>query len=126
MMKLSPLTDKYAVSGQIEQADLSDLVAMGYSTVVCNRPDGEEPGQPGSEEIRAACESAGLEFHLLPITGPVVDPAIVDEFIAVYRRATGPVLGYCRSGARSAVLWQLAAVELDWPTSIQHQLRDTY
>ena len=112
-MKFATLSAKYAVSGQIDPTDLVEIAAMGYSTVVCNRPDGEEPGQPGSEQMRVACESNGLEFHLLPISGPIVDPAMVGEFVAIYRGAPGLVLGYCRSGGRSAMMWQLAAVELD-------------
>ena len=112
-MNLATLSEKYAVTGQIDAADLTALAELGYSTVVCNRPDGEEPGQPGSEEIKAACEASGLEFHLLPISGPAVDPAMVGEFVALYRRAPGLVLGYCRSGARSAMLWQIAVSQIE-------------
>ena len=107
------LSDKYAVAGQITPADVVEIATMGFTTVICNRPDGEDAGQPGADEIRAACESHGLEFHLLPIVSPGIDPATVVDFIALYRSASRRVLGYCRSGTRSAMLWQIAAHQLD-------------
>ena len=46
---------------------------------------------------------------MLPIRGPAVEPDTVQQFLDVMRNAKGPVLGYCRTGTRSAILWQLAS-----------------
>ena len=40
------LTPKLAVASQITPADVARIAAEGYTTILNNRPDGEEPGQP--------------------------------------------------------------------------------
>ena len=37
--------------------------------IVNNRPDGEEPGQPAGDEIKAAAEAAGLDYRHIPVAG---------------------------------------------------------
>ena len=40
-MDVKHITDEFAVSGQISTKDLPVLAAMGFKSVICNRPDGE-------------------------------------------------------------------------------------
>ncbi|MDE3029426.1 MAG: TIGR01244 family phosphatase, partial [Paracoccaceae bacterium] len=40
-MEIRALTPDYAVSPQIEPADVAAIKAAGYTTVICNRPDRE-------------------------------------------------------------------------------------
>ena len=90
---------------QIVLADLPGLAAAGIRLLVNNRPDGEEPGQPGSAEIEAAARAAGLDYRHIPIAGGF--PA--DRVEAMARALEqGPVLAFCRSGTRSTWLWALA------------------
>jgi len=108
-MNISQITDDYAVAPQILANDVAAIAAQGFVTIICNRPDGEEPGQPTAAEIAAACDVAGLAFHHLPVSGM----PIAIEFIQEQRRliidSDGPVLAYCRSGQRSQVIWQASA-----------------
>ncbi|MBV8970952.1 MAG: TIGR01244 family phosphatase [Sphingomonadaceae bacterium] len=103
-----PLTDTVAVAGQLAPADLAVAAAAGYTTVVNNRPDGEEPGQPAGADMRAAAEAAGLGYAAIPIGHAGLGMAEVAAMVAVLDRAGGPVLAFCRSGTRSANLWALA------------------
>lgn len=105
-MHYSRITDDYAVSEQIQAADVADIAAQGFVAVICNRPDNEEPGQPPASAIRAACERAGIAFHHIPVTGVPLPVALVDAHRQVVDNNTGPVIGYCRSGQRSFLIWQ--------------------
>ncbi len=104
-MNVQSLSEDFTVAGQIRADDVGAIADAGYRVVVCNRPDGEDPGQPDAADIGAACEARGLEFHHLPIRGANLDAGIVETFRGILDNATGPVFAYCRSGQRSAYLW---------------------
>lgn len=100
------LSDTVRVAPQIALSDLSEAAALGVTTVVSNRPDGEDPGQPTAAEVAQAAQSAGLEFAHVPVAGFPDQAAIqaVGELLAKGE----PILMFCRSGTRSAVTWALA------------------
>ena len=103
-----PLSDAVAVSPQVTAEDVREAASLGYETIVCNRPDGEAPGQPAAAEIEAAAQAAGLSFLHRPFVGAGMTDADVDAMAAAMA-APGKVLAYCRSGTRSAGLWAMAA-----------------
>ena len=39
------VTDDLSVSPQISLADVAEAARLGFTTLIKNRPDGEEPGQ---------------------------------------------------------------------------------
>ena len=107
-MDIRPVSENIAVAPQIRPEDMAELAAQGYVAVMCNRPDGEEPGQPDVATMRAAAEAAGLAFHHIPISsGQFTRPAI-EAFAAVRRGTPGKILAYCRSGTRCVTLETLA------------------
>jgi len=110
MMELKVIDDTLAVAAQMQPGELGPLAGQGFAAVICNRPDGEEPGQPPLDAMRAAAQDAGLAFHHLPVTGGVFPPAAVAAFGAIRRGTQGKVLAYCRSGTRAASLDALANV----------------
>jgi len=107
-MDIRPIAEGYAVTPQIEPADVPDIAAQGFTTVICNRPDGEVPHELSAQVIRAAVEAAGLTF----IENPMAGGALAMDHITAQRAALdgagGPVLAYCASGNRSTILWALA------------------
>lgn len=105
-MNISKLSDEYSVSPQILADDVAALAKDGFVTVICNRPDDEDPGQPSAAEIAAACKKSGLSFHHIPFASmPITDEAIADHRQAI-DDSDGPVFAYCRSGQRCALIWQ--------------------
>lgn len=105
-MTISRLSDEYTVSPQIVADDVAALAADGFVTVICNRPDQEDPGQPSAAEVAAACKEAGLAFHHIPFAGmPIPKNAILEHRQAI-DSSDGPVFAYCRSGQRCALIWQ--------------------
>jgi sulfide:quinone oxidoreductase len=106
-MEIKKITDKVSVSPQITASDISEIKEAGYRAIICNRPDGEGSDQPSFEEIEKAAKKAGLVAAYLPVeTGMVTDENVV-EFGNIVKDLPRPLLGYCRSGTRSATLWSL-------------------
>jgi uncharacterized protein (TIGR01244 family) len=102
-----PLGDTVLVSGQIRPEDMAGFAAHGVTTIVNNRPDGEEAGQPTGAEVEEAARAAGLDYVHIPISDGFSDEKIaaMDSALA---SADGAALIYCKSGTRSAFLWALA------------------
>jgi uncharacterized protein (TIGR01244 family) len=96
------------VSGQIAP---EEIAALGVTTIVNNRPDGEEPGQPDSDAIAAAAQAAGIDYRHIPVAGGISQPQVAQMADAL-AQAKGPVLAFCRSGTRSTYLWALARARL--------------
>ncbi len=107
-MDIRPLSDTYAVSPQIVPDDIPAIAAAGYTTVICNRPDRENPAELAVETLRAAIEAAGMALVVNPIIGGALTMENVDSQRAVIDGAPGPVLAYCASGNRSSIVWALA------------------
>ena len=104
----TPLDDRTLVAGQIAIDDLAEARRLGVTVVVNNRPDDEEPGQPTSAAIEAACTDLGLTYRHIPIShgiGPAQVEAMQD---ALHAASEGKLLAYCRSGTRSTLTWALA------------------
>ncbi|WP_422371103.1 TIGR01244 family sulfur transferase [Hoeflea sp.] len=108
-MDLRPIDQSYSVAGQISPEDLEAIKAAGFKSVVCHRPDGEAPDQPAFDEIRRAAEAMGLETRHIPIGPMGVTADAVREMVDAIEELPKPMLGYCRSGARSTAVYQHTA-----------------
>ena len=93
------------VAGQIAPEHVAALAEAGYSTIICNRPDNESPGQPPAAAIQAEAEKHGVSFHYVPVSHAGITRETVDAMHKALSGADGLVLAYCRSGARSANLY---------------------
>jgi uncharacterized protein (TIGR01244 family) len=105
------LDDKISVAGQITPADVAEAARLGFTFVINNRPEGEQPGQPTGAEIEAAAKAAGLGYAAIPITHAGFTQEQVDAMRAALDAAGGPVLAFCRSGTRSTFTWALARAQ---------------
>ncbi len=107
-MDYRPLTQDFAVAGQITPEQIAEIKAAGYRSVICNRPDDEQPGQPSIAAVRAAAEAAGLAFRHIPVSGGIFPPDAIAATAAALDELEGPIFAYCRSGARSTTLYSMA------------------
>jgi sulfide:quinone oxidoreductase len=105
-MAIYKLTETCSVAGQIQPADVQTLQESGFVTIVCNRPDNEDFGQPTAAAVKTECDSHGVAFHHLPISNAGISADTVKRFQEIVAGSNGQVLAYCRSGQRSSVLWQ--------------------
>lgn len=104
-MNIKEITPDYSVSAQIQPGDIAELKAAGFKSVICNRPDHEDPGQPSVAEIRAAAEAAGMEFRHVPVISGQMTAQNVEDQARVLEELPKPVFAYCRSGTRSTNLF---------------------
>ena len=108
MSEFKPIADGFFAAGQIEPSDIARAKAAGIVAVVNNRPDGEAADQPAGDTIRKAAEEAGLAYTAIPIGPNGFGLDDVEKLSAALDQASGPVLGFCRTGTRSTLLWSLA------------------
>lgn len=106
------IDDTILVSPQIGPDDLAQAAELGVTTLINNRPEDEEPGQPSGETIARAAEAAGIDYTAIPVTHAGFSHPQVDAMVKALEQADGPVLAYCRSGTRSTYLWALARAKM--------------
>lgn len=107
MMDLRQITPDFAVAPQITPEEVAAIAALGYRTLINNRPDDEIEDALDSDAMAVAAAEAGLAYHHLPYFPGQMTPDLVAAFEAVMATVEGPVLAYCRSGTRSSHLWAM-------------------
>jgi uncharacterized protein (TIGR01244 family) len=106
---IRPLTPGFAVAPQLGPAQMAEVAAAGYKSVIINRPDFEGgPDQPEAAAVAAAARAAGLAVEYQPVAGGNITAADVTRFAGLLRALPGPVLAYCRTGTRCTNLFELA------------------
>lgn len=107
MMEYRQITEDYSVSGQILPEEVAAIKSAGFKSVICNRPDNEQPGQPSADSVKGAVELAGLEFRYIPVVSGQITGDNVEDMATALDEMSGPVFAYCRSGARCTNLYGL-------------------
>ena len=107
-MEIRQVTDDYAVSGQIAVDDIRAIKEAGYRSIICNRPDDEQPGHPTAADIAVAAEAADLIFRHVPFVSGQMTDEDVQKMAEALDEIPGPVFAYCRSGARSTNIYLAA------------------
>ena len=109
-LPLRAVADTVCVAPQLTPDAMAELARLGFKSVVNNRPDFEHgPDQPSSAAIEAAASAAGLQYRFLPVDGGWQSPEQIAAFAQLLTDLPMPLLAFCRSGARSARLFQQAA-----------------
>ena len=105
-MAILKLDEHLYISPQLTEADAEQISLLGIKTVVCNRPDHEEEGQPNFSQARPWLEKAGVTgFHHQPVIARDIQNHDVEAFRQLIGQAEYPVLAYCRTGTRCSLLW---------------------
>ncbi len=107
-MSFKQLSPDFWVSPQLGKADVAQAASQGFRAIIGNRPDGENTRQPSAEAMVALAAQHGMAFEHVPVTPDAITDADVERMEEALCRHGGPVLGYCRTGMRSASLWALA------------------
>jgi len=107
-MNINPVAPEFSASSQILVTDLPTLKGRGFRSIICSRPDHEDPGQPTFAEIAAAASALGIEARHIPVRPDAIGTADVAAFGKAIAELPGPVLGYCRSGGRAVAMWTKA------------------
>ncbi len=119
-MKIKKISDQLSVADQITKNNVSDISKAGFKSIICNRPDGEVPGQPTFKDIEQAAIKANLPIRFLPAVSGAVTPELGQEFGKILEELPKPALAYCRSGLRCTTLWALSnAKKIDRTTIVE-------
>lgn len=104
-MDIRAINEEYSVSGQITVEDLDEIKAMGFKSIVCHRPDHETPDQPEFATIAARAKELGIDTAHVPVGSMGVTADAVRDMVDALDELPKPMLGYCRSGARSTNIY---------------------
>lgn len=106
---LRQIAPDVCVAPQLTPEAMADLAALGFKSVVNNRPDYEEgPDQPTSAQVEAAAQAAGLAYAYLPVQPAYHSPEEIARMAELVAALPRPMVAFCRSGNRSGKLYQAA------------------
>jgi sulfide:quinone oxidoreductase len=97
-----------SVAGQLQPGELGALREAGFRSIICNRPDGEAPDQPSFGAIEEQARKLCMQARYLPVVPGAIGAEHGVAFGALLAELPKPILGYCRTGRRSATLWALS------------------
>ena len=103
------VSDHLSVTEQVSPYDVPSIAAAGFKTLINNRPDGEGgPSQPKSAELEKVSTALGLRYVYLPVVSGAITPVQATAMREALASAPAPVLAFCRSGARSSMLFAMS------------------
>lgn len=105
-MDIRQINDEYSVTGQIGVEDLDTIKALGFKSIVCHRPDFEQPDQPKFADIAVRAAELGMTIAHVPVGPMGVTSEAVTGMVDALDEFERPMLGYCRSGARSTAIYE--------------------
>lgn len=107
MSRTKKIADDLSVCSFVTPEELPAL-AREFGTIINDRPDAEEPGQPSSAELEAAAREAGVDYVHIPVVPGQIDDEQVERFARALAGKPGMKLAFCRTGQRAASLWALS------------------
>jgi sulfide:quinone oxidoreductase len=109
-MAREQLAPGISITTQIAPDEIAAIKAAGFRTIINNRPDQEESGQPSSADLETKAKAAGIDYRHIPVTPGRFGDDQIDAFSAAVNGCDKPVLAFCKSGMRATSLWALSQV----------------
>ena len=97
-------SNKVSISPQIDLANLGQLSADGFSTLISCRPDGEDPDQPTFGQLSEQAAKVGIAVVHIPVVPGQHTQADAELFSRAVKSTQGGVLAFCRTGKRAEIL----------------------
>ena len=97
-----------SVSGQMTPEKFKTLLQDGFKSVIVNRPDQEAGNTVKVNQLRDIAEKSRVSVIYQPVSSGAISQADVQEFAKYYNELPKPILMVCRSGSRSAALFNQA------------------
>ena len=98
------------VAGQLLAAQMQALAEQGVMSFINNRPNMEGPMQPLSEELEKTAQELGVDYAYIPMAGGLT-LGLIEASQTAFDNLPRPIVAFCASGMRSAVLWAFAHVD---------------
>lgn len=104
-LSITRISETFSTCPQITADEVAEIAALGFKTIINNRPDGEGGAeQPTSDAIKAAAEKAGLAYIHIPVIPGNITQENITECTQFLGKAAKPILGFCRTGNRAGTL----------------------
>lgn len=103
-----PLSQQLSVAGQMTTDKFEQLLKQGFKSVIVNRPDQEAGNLVTANQLRNIAEKSHVSLIYQPVVSGHISPQDIVEFAKYYNNLPKPVLMVCKSGNRSATLYQKA------------------
>lgn len=109
MKRITYITPNFAVTDMPGLEDFTRFAALGFKSVISNRPDHEENGQITGRSEAVLAWRAGLRFvHVPAAKNELFTDTVVEQMADALNKLEGPVIAHCKTGLRSAILWAAA------------------
>ena len=102
------LTSTVSVTGQMTTSKFQQLIQQGFKSVIVNRPDQETGNSVTVSQLRSIAEKSQVSVIYQPVVSGQISQANIEEFARYYNELPKPILMVCRSGTRSAALFNQA------------------
>lgn len=102
------LTSTVSVTGQMTTSKFQQLIQQGFKSVIVNRPDQETGNAVTVSQLRSIAEKSQVSVIYQPVVSGQLSQANIEEFARYYNELPKPILMVCRSGTRSAALFNQA------------------
>ena len=109
-MAILKLAENLYISPQLTEADAAEAARLGIRSVICNRHDSEEESQPDYALVQDWLAAVGITEAAQPLTAAEINARDAEMFHLLFTASDKPVLAFCRTGTRSALLWAMHAV----------------
>lgn len=100
-MNTIAIDNDFHIAPQIGHGDIKMIAEKGFTTIINNRPDNEQAGQPLSKALEIEAKKLGLMYHHIPILPGKATIEDVHNFKRALAESSGPVLGFCKTGMRA-------------------------
>ncbi len=107
-IKALELAPQVYVCGQLFEQDLQLVAKQGVRSIMNNRYDDESLGQPRSAHLAKLAEELGITFVHFPVDPRSITGEDVEAFAKACADLERPLVIFCRSGARSTRIWEMA------------------
>lgn len=107
-MRVLELAPQVYVSGQLFEHDVRLLAKQGVRSIMNNRADNESAGQPLSADLAKVAEELGVTFAHFPVDPRSIGEEEAKAFAEACDKLERPLHIFCRSGARTMKIWELA------------------
>ena len=105
------LSPTVSTAGQMNADKFSGLLKQGFKSVIVNRPDDEAGNTVSVAELRSIAEKAHVSVIYQPVISGKISQTDITEFAKYYQELPKPILMICRSGTRSAALFNQAKAQ---------------
>ena len=106
---MQAINENFWVSGQITEEHFNDAKEQGFTLIINNRPDHEEPGILSVDDAEKLASNYDINYLHLPMVNgqPLPEDLLPKMQNALEQQSIskGKTLAHCRTGTRSTFLW---------------------